>query len=149
MNDETLDILDETLDDLADLPEQALWPAGAYAATLRFSRLKDRVGAYVINLDMQQVIELSNPTSEEPAEGDQTAQFIYTRKKDGTANPFGQGQLKKILSPIAAALGTNRIDDIIEETKNGIDVIVVVKIKKSKNSDYDDSQEIVKLEMQG
>jgi hypothetical protein len=147
MNENT-ELLDETLDDLADLPEQALWPAGAYAATFRFSALKDKVGAYVINLDMQQVIELSNPTSEEPAEGDQTAQFIYTRKKDGTANPFGQGQLKKILSPIASAMGTNKIADIIEETKNGVDVIVVVKVQKSKNPDYEDSQEIVKLEMQ-
>ncbi len=147
MNDEILDILDETLDDLADLPSQELWPAGAYAASMKVSRMKDKVGAYVVNLTMQQVVELSAPSDDEPAEGDQTAAFIYTRKKDGTANEIGQGQFKTILSPLAAALDTRNIGEILEATKDGVDVIAVVKVRKSRDPNYNDSQEIVKIEL--
>ena len=39
MNDQTLDQLDETLDDLADLPSSKPWPAGAYEATVKISRM--------------------------------------------------------------------------------------------------------------
>lgn len=147
MNDETLDILDETLDDLADLPSQELWPAGAYAASMKVSRMKDKAGAYVVNLTMQQVVELSAPSDDEPAEGDQTAAFIYTRKKDGTVNEIGQGQLKTVLNPLSAALDTRNIGEILEATKDGVDVIAVVKIRKSRDPNYNDSQDIVKIEL--
>lgn len=145
--DQTLDQLDETLDDLADMPAQNLWPAGAYAAKIRISRMPKKAGSYVVNMDHQQTIELTNPADTEPANGDQTASFIHTRKKDGTANEFGQGQLKALLAPIAQALETRSINDILEATKNGIDAIVVVKIRKSKDPAYSDSQDIVKLEL--
>lgn len=140
-------LLDETLDDLADAPSQALWPAGAYAASIRITRSEKKVGSYVVGLECQQPIELSNPNDTEPAPGDRTVAFIHTRKKDGSANEIGQGQLKNVLKPIAAAMETNSISEVLEATKDGLDVIVVVKVRKSKDPAYDDSQEIVKLEM--
>ena len=145
--DQTLDQLDETLDDLADLPSSKPWPAGAYEATVKISRMPKKAGSYAINLVCVQPIELADPATEPPAEGDQSAVFIHTMKKDGTKNEFGQGQLKKILSPIADALNTRSVGEILEAAKDGIAAIVVVKIRKSKDENYDDSQEIVSLEL--
>ena len=106
-----------------------------------------KAGSYAINLTCVQPIELADPAAEPPAEGNQSAVFIHTMKKDGSKNEFGQGQLKKILSPIADALNTRAVGEILEATKNGINAIVVVKIRKSKDENYDDSQEIVSLEL--
>ena len=145
--DQTLDQLDETLDDLADLPQQAPWPAGAYEATVQITRMPKKQGSFVINLTCVQPIELSDPAAEPPAEGDKSVVFIHTMKKDGTKNEFGQGQLKNILTPIANALNTRSVSEVLEATKDGIPAIVVVKIRKSKDEQYDDAQEIVKLEL--
>ena len=144
--DETIDGLDETLDDLADAPSTALWPNGAHQATLKINRGK-KAGSYMVNMTYIGAVELSNPSDQEPAEGDQSTVFIHTKKKDGTANDYGQGQLKKILQPIGAALQTNSISEILEATKSGLEVIVVTKVKASRDEKYDDSQEILSLEM--
>lgn len=142
-----MNLLDETLDDLADAPSTALWAAGAYAAKLTISRMEKKPHTFVFNMECQQPIELTNPSDTEPAPGDKTVVFIHTRKKDGSANEFGQGQLKAALKPIAYALNTFSVNEILEATKNGLDVIVVLKVRKSKDPAYDDSQDLVKLEL--
>ena len=100
--------------------------------------------------NMETIDNTPNPNTVEdeiPAEGDQSVVFIHTRKKDGTANEIGQGQLKTVLRPIAEALETNSIGEVLEATKKGLDVIVVVKVRKDKTGQYEDSQDIVKVEL--
>lgn len=148
--DQDLNLLDETLDDLADLPKQTPYPAGAYLVSMKINRADKKPGTYIINMTHKQTIELSNPNTpddEIPVEGDQSAVFIHTRKKDGSANEFGQGQIKEVLRPIAKALETSVISEVLEATKDGLDVIVVVNIRKDKTGQYDDSQNIVKVEL--
>lgn len=150
MTENQTELLDETLDDLADAPRQAPYPAGAYLVSLRVNRNENKAGCYIINMTCKEVIELANPNTDEadiPVQGDQSAVFIYTRKKDGTANEIGQGQLKLILQPIAAMLGTNSISEILKGTHNGVDCIVVVKVKEDKTGQYQDSQIISKLDL--
>lgn len=148
--DQDLNLLDDTLDDLADLPKQSPYPAGAYLTSVKVSRMENKPTVYVINMTLKEVIELANPNtpeSEIPSTGDQSTVFIHTRKKDGTANTIGQGQLKVVLAPLASAMETNNISEILEATKNGVDMITVVKIRKDKTGQYDDAQEIVKVEL--
>lgn len=148
--DQDLNLLDDTLDDLADLPKQSPYPAGAYLTSVKVSRMENKPTVYVINMTLKEVIELANPStpeSEIPSTGDQSTVFIHTRKKDGTANTIGQGQLKVVLAPLASAMETNNISEILEATKNGVDMITVVKIRKDKTGQYDDAQEIVKVEL--
>lgn len=147
MHDQDDMLLDETLDDLADLPKQSPFPAGAHLVSVRVSRNEKKAGSYVVNMTYKEPIELSNPSAEVPAEGDKSSVFIHTKKKDGSKNELGQGQLKVVLQPIGAVLGTNSISEILEATKNGVDAIVVVKVRKSKDENYDDAQDIVKLEL--
>ena len=148
--DQDLNLLDETLDDLADLPKQTPYPAGAYLVSMRITRAEKKPSTYIINMTHKETIELANPNTVEeeiPSEGDQSVVFIHTRKKDGTANEIGQGQLKTVLRPIAEAMETNSIGEVLEATKKGLDVIVVVKVRKDKTGQYEDSQDIVKVEL--
>lgn len=146
MNNQEELLLDETIDDLADLPEQKPFPNGAHLVSIKISRIDKKPGAYSVNMTYKQPIELANPAQDPPAEGDKSAVFIHTKKKDGTKNELGQGQLKIILAPIGAMLGSNVIQEIIDATKHGLDVMVVTKIRKG-NDQYDDSQEIKNLEL--
>lgn len=145
MNDVTL--LDDTLDDLADLPNSQPFPAGAYLVDMVIRTMQDKPGAYVVNLKHKETLELADENGEEPKPGDESPVFLYTRKKDGTPNPIGQGQLKSILLPLAARLETRSIAEIIEATARGVEVAVVVKIRKSRDDQYPDSQDIVSLEV--
>ena len=148
---DTLDSLDETLDDLADMPSNAPWPAGAHQAKVVVKRNSKKPGQFIVEMSHQTVIELTNPNQDPeslPKEGDKSTLFIATKTKDGKPNEFGQGQLKMVLAPIGAALGTNSISEILEATKNGVDAIVVVGIKPAKD-EYPEGQSLKKLELVG
>lgn len=145
--DETIDMLDETLDDLADLPETKPFPAGAHQVTVKLRRNAKKAGQYIVEMLYKEPIEISNPDDAIPAAGDKSTIFISTKKKDGSPNEFGQGQLKKVMKPIATMLGTNVIADIIEGAKDGVDCAVVVSIKKDNTGNYEDGQKILNLEV--
>ena len=49
--------------------------------------------------------------------------------------------------PSKKLFNSTMIHEVLEATKDGINVIVVVKIRKSKDEAYDDAQEIVSLEL--
>lgn len=145
---ETLDMLDETLDDLADLPESKPFPAGAHLCTVHVRRNTNKPGSYVVELVHKEVIELSSPVEDEsllPKPGDKSTVFISTKKKDGTVNEFGQGQLKLVLKPMAEVANSTSISEILDAIKSGVDCGVVVGIRKSKDPQYDDQQSIISL----
>lgn len=144
------DLLDETLDDLADLPETRTFPAGAHRALVTVRRNTKKKGGYIVEMKHQEVIELTNPNEPEdnlPKLGDKSTIFISTISKDGSKNEFGQGQLKIVLKPLAALSESNTIADILEVAKDGVECVVIVGIRKSKDPAYDDQQDIKKLEV--
>lgn len=140
-------MLDETLDDLADMPSTAPFPAGAHLVSLKMKRIPKKVGGYVAEMTFKAVVEMSNPNAEEPAVGDKSTMFINTKKKDGTPNEFGQGQLKLFLKPIGTMLGTSSIQECLDATKEGLDVIAVVSVRKGTDQYPNDQQGIVKVEL--
>jgi hypothetical protein len=74
-------------------------------------------GAYLVKFTLKNTLELSTPTDTPPKEGDQALLNIFTLKKEGGKNEFGQGQLKMLLTPIAQRMGLNRVGDILEAIK--------------------------------
>lgn len=150
-NEETLDdLLDETLDDLADLPETKPFPGGAHRAKVTVRKNSKKVGSYVVEMVHEEILELANPNTPEedlPKQGDKSTVFISTVKKDGTKNEYGQGQLKLVLKPFAALANSNNIAEILETVKDGVDCAVIVSVRKSKDEQYDDQQDIKKIEV--
>lgn len=146
-NEETLDQLDETLDDLADLPDTKPWPAGAYNFSMVVKRQKDKKGAYIVEMTHKETLEVVNantPEDQLPKVGDKSTVFITTKKKDGTTNEFGQGQLKLVLKPLAELYGTQSIGEIIEQCKGGADMAGVLTVQKSKDEAYPDDKQGIK-----
>lgn len=142
--EQTVDsLLDETLDDLADLPQSKPFPAGAHKASMVVSRDAKKPSLYFAKFTHQETLEVSAPTADLPKAGDEAVMFIHTKKKDGTPNEFGQGQLKMILAPLAEKLGTKNITELLEATKSGIDVAIVSGVRSQEG--YQDQMSLTKL----
>lgn len=143
-NDDVM--LDETLDDLADLPETAPFPDGAHVATMFVTKVvkPGKHPMYAAKFVYKQVAELSNPTDVPPNPGDEAVIFIHTKKKTGEANEFGQGQLKMLLNPIGERLNTRSVNEILSAIKEtGIDCLIVTS--KRKQEGYPDSMNVNKF----
>jgi hypothetical protein len=139
-------ILDATLDDLADMPSIQLFPNGAHKVTLGFK--VDKVKATVqCMLTYVEPLELADPTSVAPAPGDKNGIFISLKKKDGTANEYGQGALKQIAQALAKTFPGSSTAEILEAAE-GAEVAVVTKIRHGKG-EYEgkDNIDIIKLEV--
>jgi hypothetical protein len=132
MNDQTnIDsLLDSTLDDLADLPEFKVFPAGAYNAAISFEvkKMGENMGVEM-KITNHETVEMSEPTEEAPKPTATTSVSFMLN------NEYGQGALKNALKSVAQGLGlpegiSNR--EIMEQSK-GTMCLVVLNTRKDKN----------------
>ena len=138
MNTSVNDILDSTLDDLADLPETKPFPAGVHKATMFLSAPAPKPGKnpqVIAKFKHRETVELVDASAVSPNPEDESTIFISLKKKDGTPNEFGQGQVKQLLAPLAAAGLTGTSRELIEATKAGIDVVIVVATRDYNGTD--------------
>lgn len=127
MNDMTADLLDMNLDDLADLPEFIVPPAGAYQATI-ISLESKKIGdhpAVEVKFKLNTVEELSDPSEAPPASGTECSTSFMTD------NEFGIGALKALLKPLATHFGTRSANETMAAAK-GAEVLLVTKVRKGK-----------------
>ncbi len=125
-NDNQVDIdslLDSTLDDLADLPEFKIFPAGAYTGTIELAAKKmgDNTGVE-LKFALQEVNELTDPTQEAPAVGATTSMGFLLN------NEYGQGELKNLLTSLKTGLNlttpvSNR--ELMEISKGTVCMLVM------------------------
>ena len=122
------DLLDSTLDDLEDLPEFKPFPAGVHRAMISLD-FKEVNGKQVIELEMKalETMELSDPAKAEPLKEGDTTSIIFMLD-----NEFGRGNLKKIATPIATALGTGSIRETVEGCKD-VEAVLVTALRADKN----------------
>jgi hypothetical protein len=143
-------LLDATLDDLADLPETKAFPVGAHAVTMFLNAPQPKPGK------KQQVHakfvyrapkELANPTDAAPNPGDESMIFLSLYKKDGEKNEFGEGQLKRLLQPLkdGGLSGSNR--ELIDATKPGVDVVIVNTLREFPAGSGQFQMQIEKIEL--
>jgi hypothetical protein len=142
MNDTTSidSLLDSSLDDLADLPEFKVFPAGAHRVTINFEKKEiNKHPAIELKLVMLETVELSDSTEEAPAAGTESSVAFMLD------NEFGVGKFKEILKPLAEHFGVTQVSQILEAAK-GAECLVVTKIRqnKEKTASYLD---VVKLQV--
>lgn len=139
-------ILDETLDDLADMPSIALFPNGAHKVRIEF-KVDDKKSSVQLAMEYVEVLELADPTHTAPAPGDKSSVFYNLKKKDGTANEYSQGALKQILMSLKDHFQGSTSKEIMTAAK-GAEVAVVTKIRVGKG-EYEgrDSIDVVKMEV--
>lgn len=127
MND-TNDLLDQTLDDIADLPEFKPYSAGTHKVLVTFeSKSVNNHPCVEVGCKMIETVELAEPTGDEAPAPGATANTLCMLD-----NEFGAGMFKKLATPIGEALGTANLREIVEQT-NDIECVIVSSIKLDKN----------------
>ena len=128
MSEDMAALLDSTLDDLADLPEFKVFPAGAHKVSI-VSLEPKKIGehpAWEIRLKLIEHMELTNPSEEPMITGSEcSASYMMD-------NEFGQGAFKDLCKPLAASTGMGSMRDLKDAVK-GLEVIVVTKQRKNKD----------------
>lgn len=127
------DLLDATLDDLADVPEFKPFPVGTHQCTLEIaSKVIAEKAAVEWKLTLIETIELANPEATPAKAGDTcSGAFIFTTK-DGKPNELAQGQFKEMLRPLQAHFGTATNRQTMEAA-NGCTVAVTMSQREGKN----------------
>jgi len=119
-------LLDISLDDIADLPEFKVFPAGAHRCTISFEQKQIGVHPAVeLKLVAVETVELTDP-SETPLVAGTESSIAYMLD-----NEFGAGKLKQIVKPLAEHFGISNVGKILQEAK-GLEVLVVTKTRQNK-----------------
>lgn len=121
------DILDSQLDDLADLPEFSVYPAGSHKVTIKWeSKTVNEHPSIELQLKAVETVELANPTDAPLAAGAEGSVLFMLD------NEFGQGALKALMKPLAVETGATSISAIMEAT-NGMEVTVITNVRQNKD----------------
>jgi len=141
MSETNLDsILDSSIDDLADLPEFAVFPNGVHKVIIDFeSKEVNKHPCVEMKMKAIETIELANPAADTPLEAGAESSVLFMLD-----NEFGQGKFKSIVKTLAGALGTNKISETVEAAK-GMEVQAVCKVRqnKDKTQSYTDVTRII------
>ena len=128
MSDANIDsLLAMSLDDLPDLPEFKVYPAGAHRVTMKFE--KKQIGthpAVEAKFTMIATEELTDPAKDQPVDAGTESSVAYMLD-----NEFGLGNFKALLKPLAAHFGLSSIPEIMEAAAN-LEVVIVTKTRQNK-----------------
>lgn len=148
LNEELFDLLDSSLDDLADLEKFEPAPGGTYRAIMGWERKEiNDMPAVLLKLVLKETVELVSSNDEPPVPDFKVdIAFLLKRKDKETqeivANTIGQGQLKEILAELAPTVGGSTPSEIMSASE-GSEVFVTLKVRPNKN-DPDQKFNVVK-----
>ena len=136
-------LLDATLDDLADTPSIQLFPNGAHKVKVGF-KIDDKKAAVQVQFTYVEPMEI-DPSDNPPAPGDKNGLYLGLKKKDGAANEYSQGTLKMIAQSLQETFPGNSTREILEAAE-GAEVMIVTKIRLGKG-EYEgkDNIDLVKI----
>ena len=120
-------LLDQNLDDIADLPEFKPFPAGAHRCTIKFeSKEVNGHPAVEMKVTAIETLELADPSQTPLAAGDSTGILFMLD------NEFGAGALKAVCAPLAAHYGTKKISETLAAAEDS-EVVLVTKVTTNKD----------------
>ncbi len=132
--DDIAALLDADLSDLADLADFKVPPVGRYliGVSVETKEIGDHP-AVVVNYDIQEVLELSDPEATPPTIGDKFSENF------NIDNEYGLGNLKKYLKPYSAYFNTGNIGELLQ-VMDGIVITGTVKRREDKNKTDDEGK---------
>lgn len=132
------DLLDESLDNLADLEKFEPLPAGSHSVNLSFTEENNNnLPAIRVGMTVVETLELANATDVMPEPGKKVSIMYMLKYKDKQTqeivpNKVGQGQLKEILNVLKEQFGGNSPREIMAASE-GANVAVTLKVRPSKD----------------
>lgn len=132
------DLLDESLDNLADLEKFEPLPAGSHSVSLGFKEENNNnLPTIRVEMTVVETLELANSTDVMPEPGKKVSIMYMLKYKDKQTqeivpNKVGQGQLKEILNVLKETFGGNSPREIMAASE-GANVAVTLKVRASKD----------------
>lgn len=121
-------LLNANLDDLADLPSFEVPVPGHYQLLLDITAKKiGDADAIEFSYEVVDTLELANSEDTPPKPGDKFSEAYMLN------NEFGVGKLKVAIKPIAEALGTSSLRDLVGGQVKGMSISATVKRRVDKN----------------
>lgn len=133
MSEVNFDLLDGSIDELADLEAFSPIPAGTHKISIKWDT-KDINGKPAVTLKMKvlETIEMASSSEEPPEAGKEADVAFILTKDDGEPNTMGQGQLKEIAMTLRETFGGDSVKEIMENS-DGAEVMATLKVRASKN----------------
>lgn len=129
----TMSLLDASLDDMNDMPEWKNFPPGAYTVKPSIkmeSKKNTKTGItethITVGAKLIAVKELADPNDTAPEVGAET-QVRYTWE-----NEYGQGGLKNLLKPVAAATSMTKVPELLDAINTADSLVLVMGLRKGK-----------------
>lgn len=133
MSDVNFDLLDGSIDELADLEAFSPIPAGTHKVSIKWdTKAINEKPAVTMKMTVLETIEMASSTEEPPEAGKEADMAFILTKDDGEPNTMGQGQLKEILSTLRETFGGDTGRETMEAS-DGAEVMVTLKVRASKN----------------
>jgi hypothetical protein len=115
------DLMDASIDDLADLPKFELPPMGHYKFSVSLAQKKvNEKKSIEATLVVDETLELANK-DEQPVEAGSKFSALFNME-----NEWGQASFKEFVTPIAKALGYKSVGDAIRQCQN-VKIAAVLK----------------------
>jgi hypothetical protein len=133
MSEVNLDLLDSSIDELADLKGFEPIPAGTHKVSIKWDT-KDINGmpSVILKLTVLEGIECSNSNEELPEPGRVADIAFMLTTKSGERNELGEGQLKEVVSSLQPYVGGDSPRAVMENSE-GAEVIATLKVRANKN----------------
>lgn len=134
------DLLDGTLDDLADAPSFQPFPAGAHNVKISW-KIKTIADMPAVELSLTYLapVELNDPEVTPPKAGDESSTAFMLKKKDKDSgqvvtNDMGQGQWKALLAMLKTDLNLDESasNRQVMEATEGMEVLAVTAVRIDK-----------------
>jgi len=133
------DILDQSIDDLADLPEFKVPDTGIYKLRVTGgTKAINNKPAVTTSFVVREIVELADssiPEEQRAKAGDKFDIAYILKDEDGNKSEIAEGRMKEFLAPFHAHYGEKSIRAIIEgPLTEGVDITAQV-VKKARKND--------------
>lgn len=147
MSDVNFDLLDSSIDELADLESFSPIPAGTHRLSIAWeSKEVNNKPGVALKMTVLETLEMSNSAEEPPEPGKKGDILFLLAKDDGTPNTIGQGQLKEVLRVLRESVGGDNLKEVMENSE-GAEVVATLKIRANKNDPDQKFNQIKALQM--
>ena len=145
MSDVNFDLLDSSVEDLAELEGFAPIPAGTHRLAIGWET-KDINGkpSVILKMEVLETLEMANVSDEAPDPGKKSDVAFMLTKDNGEANTMGQGQLRAVIESLAESFGGDTTRETMEASE-GAEVVATLKIRANKNDPDQKFNNIVTL----
>lgn len=130
------DLLDGTLDDLADIPEFKPFPVGVHKCLVSFEAKEiNKFPAIEVKLKAIETVELANPSDTPLDKGAQTSAAYFLKHSDDFVAKMGQGRIKEIFKALAPMYPDAKSMKELMVAANNSEMNVATNIRSGKLKD--------------